>query len=424
MNQYCDRRKSRAARALLIHKTLPILLHHQQIYQQQNEGMTESLPGSSSGSTSIRDTATTSTTSGARSIPKQQQQQQLDDVSSPFSTSNTVVSPRDLQRYRDSLMLLMTHPDTCILNPDRDVFWDEELHYTTVKPSKVKQPKTLASTIAAAGDGIVHKCFLCGKTFYSRYYLDRHMENMHTTSHGGDNYNWGQSLVVGDNHHFDSTMAICPANEHCRLLGGKLCDRQALQDEPYYAPGIMNHDYHGNNLFAFARSRDTTTTTTTTTTTRSDHPKPLHYYTQPSSPIQVQRNYQRLIHSQPCNPLDMEQSREFCRISIQECFLQGGKDDFLARDMIAILCDTHTCPIHLQMLHSNLPSVHVFKQEWDFYQNEMEHWGWGFVLLVVAGLGYTIWNAAPYFPLSTTTTRRKSRGRNFKHWQAKKEKRI
>jgi hypothetical protein len=75
------------------------------------------------------------------------------------------------------------------------------------------------------------------------------------------------------------------------------------------------------------------------------------------------------------------------------------------------------------MLHSNLPNVHVFKQEWDFYQNEMEHWGWGFVLLVVAGLGYTIWNAAPYLPI-TRTTRRKSRGRNFKHWQIKKEKRI
>lgn len=360
MNRHCNRRKSRAARALLIHKTLPILLHYRHDDYQKYKGLTEeekSNPGSSSSSTS----------------------------------SNTS-HRHELQLYRDSLMELMTHPNqnTCILNPNRDIFWDEELHYTTVKP-KFKQQKTLASEIAASGDGFLHKCHVCGKTFYSRYYLDRHMENKHSS----------QSVS-------DAMPMICPSIQQCKLLGGNLCDRQALKEEPFYAPGIVYRDSRISWPALFVRSSDdeyvATTIQSQLSTSSSDSDSSDSSDSQPpSSPIQAQRHYQRLIHSQPCNPLEMEKSRDFCIQSIQECF--QGKDD-VTREMIGILCDTHTCDVHLQMLHSNLFSVHAFKQEWESHQNELEHWGWGFILLLLGGLGYAIWNVIPssYFVLVRGTT--------------------
>mmetsp|Transcript_14615 Transcript_14615/g.27482 ORF Transcript_14615/g.27482 Transcript_14615/m.27482 type:complete len:248 (+) Transcript_14615:83-826(+) len=217
MKANCDRRKSRAARALLIHKTLPILQHHWH-QLQTNEAQ---LDVSSSPSTPATNTRTTNASA---------------------STSTSSLSPRDMQLYRDSLMELMTRPDTCILNPKRDIFWDEELHYTTVKP-KLKTQQTLASTIAALGeDGLLHKCHVCGKTFYSRYYLDRHMENVHDDKEEDTNDQWG---ALQNLNHDDSTFPIiCPEITHCKLLGGKLCDYQALQEEPYYARGVLHYPRH------------------------------------------------------------------------------------------------------------------------------------------------------------------------------------
>jgi hypothetical protein len=379
MNSNCDRRKSRAARALLIHKTLPILLHYRPDDYQQYEGLTEeekSNPGSS-------------------------------------SSSSNASHRHELQLYRDSLMELMTHPNqnTCILNPNRDIFWEEELHYTTAKP-KFKQQKTLASEIAASGDGFLHKCHVCGKTFYSRYYLDRHMENIHS----------GRSV--------SNTMPmICPAVQQCKLLGGNLCDRRALKEEPFYAPGIVYRDSRmswpalvvrsGDDEYFGAPTMSQLSSSSSSDSGSSDRSDSGSSDSQPSSPIQAQRHYQRLIHSQPCNPLEMEKSREFCRRSIQECF--QGKDD-VTRDMIGILCDTHTCDVHLQMLHSNILSVHAFKQEWESHQNELEHWGWGFILLLLGGLGYAIWNVIPSYVVVLVggTTRRNFHDKKRRSFQRRR----
>jgi len=285
----CDRRGSRAALSLLMNKTIPILQHY-----------------------------------------------------SNYPLPNINSNHHDyMQSYKIFISDLITNPSKCILNPKSDIYWNEELHYST-QPSRYKKQK------------ILHKCATCGKTFLSRFYLDQHMENKHDLIH----------------HHHQER--ICPANQICKLLGGSLCDRQSLKDEPYYAPGMYDSSNTGK-----------------------------------VSAQSIQRKYQNQIDSQPCDPQTLQMSREFCRDSITTCF--AGMDD-LMNEMDKVLCETHNCRHHLEMLHSVKITVHDMKAEWDRHANELNSFGWGFILFCLAGLVWIIWNNGSHW---ISPTRRKGNQRKI-----------
>eukprot|EP00979_Chaetoceros_neogracilis_P012843 scaffold3515_cov267-Chaetoceros_neogracile.AAC.2 len=295
----CDRRRSRAARSLLMNKTIPILQYYSNY----------PLPNTKS------------------------------DSESDY-----------MQSYKIFISDLMTNPSKCILNPKSDMYWHEELQYSTQSARNQKQKS-------------LHKCGTCGKTFLSRFYLDQHMEHKH-------------DLYSNHNHHIHHHRQerICPANGLCNLLGGSLCDRQALNDEPLYASGIYDSSLNGK-LSAKA----------------------------------IQRKYQNQIDSQPCDTKQLQKSREFCRDSIITCF--AGMDDLMT-EMNEILCETHNCRHHLDTLHSAFNSVHDMKGEWDRHIDELNRWGWGFILFSLFGLTWILWNHGIHW--IKISTRGKGKGRHKK----------
>lgn len=273
----CDRRRSRAARTILMNKTLPIL-------QKYN-----------------------------------------DDYPTSRSRKNSGSHQAQMKTYEAVISGLLKNVNTCIISPKRDIFWNEEFQYTTAKYSR-----QLTSTL--------HRCALCGKTFLSRYYLDLHIESSHEDD-------------VAHN-----TNEICPANEICKLLGGKICDREALDKEPFYAPGIHSSGkkQQGNGHISQT----------------------------------VLRDFQRKLHDQPCNETALEESRQYCIESINNCF--KGMDN-LIEDISGTLCETQTCHYHLHTLHSMFEGVDALKGQWDRHHDEMHEIGLGLILVCVAGSIGLIW---------------------------------
>jgi hypothetical protein len=239
---------------------------------------------------------------------------------------------------------------------------------------------------------------------------------------------------------------LCPAKDLCRLLGETLCDRQAFQDEPYYAPNIVHHSGQSATFMSMSANFATpgnisminndTSHTGILPTAPAPAAQDVHLQQKQQqtpvlyqSPVQVRRHYQRLLHSQPCNPVDLKQSRAFCISSLQNCF--QGQDDLL-QEMIDILCETHTCHSHLQMLYSNIESVHVLKHKLDMHQNDLEKWGFKFWMILCLGLGYILWNNASARWMThdywkrrrgmKTTTTKMMRGQIYNHHCSSRQK--
>ena len=111
-----------------------------------------------------------------------------------------------LQNPSNVLRESIRDASTCILHPDRDVLWNDEVNSIKIPagPSRLAPRRNLPHW---------YECGVCGKKFLTRYYLDLHFENTH-------------SLEVGD---------VCPAISYCHALGG--CDEVALELEPWYGRG-------------------------------------------------------------------------------------------------------------------------------------------------------------------------------------------
>lgn len=119
---HCDRRLSRAARAILVNRTLPILQHYDE---------------------------------------------HLHDMK-----LSTLSFEDKMDYYKMSVSNLMKNPKTCLLNPKKDMYWhDENLHKITKSRHK-RFPKHN-----------FYICGLCGKKFISRYYLDQHVHTKHGNDH-------------------------------------------------------------------------------------------------------------------------------------------------------------------------------------------------------------------------------------------------
>ena len=269
-HERCDRRTSRAARTLVMNKTLPILL------QQETN---------------------------ARS-----------------SLSTSLSHHEQMKTYQEHIHKLMKNADTCILNPSRDMFWKEEFEYMTQKYSRQITPK-------------LHKCGLHGKTFISRYYLDLHLNNSYDGTKDGSN-------------------KICPADEICKFLGGKSCEREALSSEPFYAPGVHS-------------------------------PRMMNVYGIDSQ--NVKRSYKKKLDRQPCNATALYESRQFCLEAVDHCFT--GNNDLIEK-ISETLCEEHTCHHHIHNLFGDNTDV---RELWYRHHDEMHEVGPGLILVCFAGLFGLLW---------------------------------
>ncbi len=275
LGRRCDRRRSRAARTIIMTKTLPILRKYNNGYPspQSKKGMSYH---------------------------------------------------EQMKAFETVLSGLLKNKNSCVINPKRDIFWNEEFHYTTTKYSRQFTTN-------------LHHCPLCGKTFLSRYYLDLHFDKTHA-----------DDLTI-------NASSICPANEICNLLGGKICDREALDKEPFYAPGIHTSGKREGNSHASQM---------------------------------VLRDFQRKIHDQPCNETALQESRQHCTESMKICF--EGMDN-LIEEMSRTLCETQSCHFHLHTLHSMFESVDTVKEKWQRHHDEMHEIGIGLILFCITTMIGLVW---------------------------------
>lgn len=277
----CDRRLSRAARSILVHKTLPILKYYDGILDQ--------------------------------------------------SPTSSMSYTDKIDNYKTGILSLMNNPRTCLLNPNRDMYWHDENLHTTIPNSRRKQQHFTKNRK-------IHVCGLCGKKFISRYYLDYHVETKHKGEH-----------VPRHTLH-----EICPAHEICSKLGHDTCSKQALNDEPYYASGIHsdNDDNVKNNLHS----------------------------------QRVKRKYQKEIYAEPCSHRNA--NIQACYTMVENCF-EGNLG--LVHDLKSLLCDSQSCYHQLHSIFNPIQSIHHGREHWDMHHDEMNSVGYPFIILTLAGGMYFIW---------------------------------
>ena len=288
----CDRRLSRAVRSILIDKTLPILKHYYYYYQKDD-------------------------------YDKQSYHYQND-------------KQKTMEYYQKTLLSLMTNPNKCLLNPKRDLYWEEERLYQSI-PYRNRR----SSSSQRRDNSMLHQCYICGKKFRSMFYLDLHYETKHQQSNN--------NTSIPKN----SDMFICPAIELCNRLGGiSTCMEKSLEDEPYYAPGIHN----------------------------SIHP---NLYSK-----SIQRTYQKEVHTQPCSDTNIHIQIQSCYEMIDTCF-QGH--DLLIHDMNSLLCDTQSCHYKLHSILNSVLSIHHGREYWDNHHDDINSIGYLGLFFIGVAILYYVW---------------------------------
>ena len=137
-------------------------------------------------------------------------------------------------------------PETCILDPSRDIYVEEEQSTVKIpnpKFSKEAYPVTVLKQRQRQNSShkpnAWYQCGICGKVFMSQFYLDQHCQSHH--HHHRD-------VQVGN-----AAERICPARHICEhALNWKVCHQVALHNEPYYGrgSGIDRHVQHDWNVKA------------------------------------------------------------------------------------------------------------------------------------------------------------------------------
>lgn len=211
IEEKCDRRASRAAREIIMNKTVPIL----QSFHNGKDNYVES--------------------ESFVTLPKTKQLELYGNLISDL------IDP--LSKY-------------CLLKPEMDIFWKEEVGHKTLNSRSRRYPP-------GSRKYDVHICPICHKKFFNRYYLDLHMESQHQTD-------------------ASTEMNICPSTVICNALTRTECNRMALEQEPHYAPGIQS-----------------------TGSAHSNH---------------IRLKFQKMVDSTPCSEHDLKKSNIECSKIINECF--------------------------------------------------------------------------------------------------------
>ena len=202
-----------------------------------------------------------------------------------------------------------------------DMRWEEEIKHVLTLNSKSRRHAQ------GSRKEQIHKCPICQKKFFSRYYLDLHMDSHLRPK---------------------EDKKICPAHEICNVLTQAACDRKALEQEPHYAPGL--HD-PGSAY--------------------SNH---------------IRLIFQKKVESTPCIEQDMKRSDEECSIMVSECF---GHNKPLALDLKNALCK-HTCERKLHHL-AGLPNIdfHEIREHYGHHHNAFPGWTVVVFVFLVASWFYS-----------------------------------
>lgn len=229
----------------------------------------------------------------------------------------------------------------------------------------------------------LHSCWMCGKTFLSRFYLDSHREACDSNSGDADAglIDGGGGVVESINGNTNSSMVICPANDLCSALGGglKRCKRQAFETEPYYARGAVENPetklFHHRNVAV-------------------QQPNPIPPNETSSSSILMDEGVGVGVGVE-CNPDEMTKRRHACHQTFGHSCFHGR--DALIRDITMELCDgvwtcnnaarhnRHRGNIH-SLVYSQPGGIHHSKEEWEMHQDQVGSSPF-MVFLTVLGLG-------------------------------------
>jgi len=349
----CDRRLSRAARAILVEKMLPILQHYYH-HQKENETIENASVSTGTGT----GTGTGTTASNNR-------------VQTPLSS----LGKRErIEYYQKSVQSLMENPQRCLLNPDRDIYWHEE-HLHRITTSSLYRLKRSPFYSSSNNLQHLHVCGICGKKFLSKFYLDQHVEAKHESSIGDSAVGAGDS----DGHYNNGTLSnqihgICPADDLCERLGGRnVCEKKALEDEPFYASGIHDESSMYSQL--------------------------------------VKRQFQKLAHDKPCSITREKQERDFqdCRDMFQTCF---GSNEDLVQDLSSFVCETQSCHHQLHSIFGSLQvfSIHSGREYWNSHHDEINSVGIMLILFLIC-MGIYYWNTI--YKITQRKLRRRKKKKAF-----------
>jgi hypothetical protein len=182
-----------------------------------------------------------------------------------------------------------------------------------------------------------HQCSLCGKTFATRYYLDRHLERNHFAS--------DPSSSAG--------ARSCAADWCHEFLSLQACHEAALEDEPYYGPGSGNHA--------------------------------------PASPasMKTKHSWFQRAHNIPCRDGEMLQTRARCHSVVRSCFPPNST---LSMRLEQHMCGALSCHHRLHRIfqkHSGVDAgwnhgLRDLALEWEAWNAKHHQWGvLGTIVLVL-----------------------------------------
>jgi len=374
----CDRRRSRAARAL-------VRLRIERALDLSAASSSSSSDGAGTGTIETATAASTKTTT-------------------VWELLDAVLKSSHSSSYSSSSSKL------CPLLPSLDVYRKDELMSQEVESEYVRPGTTPASlhyALLLSGSGSSrffgggggyasssssssattartqkqynptwYRCGYCNKTFYTRYYLDRHMDNArHVHAH--------VRTKATTNATTTTLPTICPATDWCgQFVPEAQCSDVASIEEPYYRKGSGGY---GPDRF------------------------------------RVKRSVAKHTHSsadEKCDPIQLQRIRRNCYRLLDACFGGGvgtavdaaggggdGRDDAGGRipfveALNRTLCGSISCPDRIQRLLARQQQqrqqpdlvqmafrhVHDWRDDWAFHYARHHDLGYAFVLCTLLAL--------------------------------------
>jgi hypothetical protein len=249
-----------------------------------------------------------------------------------LTTSDESDGPTVWELLDDALTSDIT--SSCPFIPSRDILRHHEENVRIVSAQVVKYGATqtlLVGERRTKGPRKWYECELCGKSFSSRYYLDRHFDNRHASQVSAD----------GESQREETGTYYCPAVEWCRIFSDQACLDMALELEPFYDRGSNGW---GNDRWS------------------------------------VQRKISQAAHDVPCTTDAVQQAKIQCEQAVSSCF-----DTTQRENLEKVLCEGISCHGRLRDLLAGmdggsaagvLQQMHEWQDEWTYYYQEHYELGW------------------------------------------------
>lgn len=370
----CDRRLSRAARSVLLEKTLVVFSHH---FKNSSKAKGNPLGHGNNADNEIGN------------YPRRGK-----------NVDELLFLSDKMKWFNIALRNTMTQPQKCVLNMDSavDIFWEIDHFniYHGIQFVKVKRRNAFT-------------CTVCQRKFSSMFYLDLHFQNHHFHQLVQDSERKGQKI-------------ICPAQDLCQVLGELTCHLEALKNEPYYSRG---------DLFEI-------TFKDVATSISSNKVGPIsEYEMQLAKAVKRNYEREIMDIACNDGELEKSRlyCLEAMNDCFGGGDTEGINQTLLLRDMQNTLCQPKTCLDYLADIrkngrikqHENV--AHLIKHEWDehmlhFHQYDMRI-GVGFIISLLFLIIYVSWMGGfNYFNRGFSVWFIKKRRRTFDHNLQKKAKKL